>query len=238
MESQNNKSEKPLENELLECKWCGKSFRTERTLSAHVCTKKRRWSDRDMSHVRLGLRAFQMFYETATHNSKPKSQDDFIDSRYYTDFVKFGRACTLNQWLDPERYTQYLIQNSVKLSEWGKDKHYNEYIKQYVKRESGLRALERTIISMAEWAADSECDWQDYFVKATTNRCVYDIRAAKISPWAIYLSNTGEHLLKNLNDEQVKLVNEFIDPVFWKKLFDQNKQEVQAVRSACEEAGF
>ena len=33
----------------LDCKWCGKSFMSERTLAAHMCVKKRRWADREMS---------------------------------------------------------------------------------------------------------------------------------------------------------------------------------------------
>ena len=60
----------------MECKWCKKSFTTERTLSAHMCVKKRRWADKDLSHVRLGHRAFQMFYEMNTSASKPKSMED------------------------------------------------------------------------------------------------------------------------------------------------------------------
>ena len=68
-----NQLKTSLENNT--CKWCEKSFRSERTLSAHMCVKKRRFADKDLTHVRLGYRVFQMFYELNTTASKSKTAD-------------------------------------------------------------------------------------------------------------------------------------------------------------------
>lgn len=222
----------------MECKWCKKSFSSERTLSAHVCVKKRRWADKDLSHTRLGFRAYQLFYELSTNASKPKNVEDFIDSQYYEAFVKFGRACKLNEWLDPERYTEWLIKNSVKLKQWGSDQQYEKYLKDYLKKEPGLKALERTIIYLSDWSKESEAAWQDYFVKVSTPRAVYDIRSAKISPWVLYLSDTGDQLLTRFSSEQVEMVQELIDPPFWMKVFQNNKEEVNTIKQACKDANI
>ena len=93
----------------LTCKWCEKSFRTERTLSAHMCPRKRRWADKDMTHVRLAHRTFQIFYEINTNSTKPKTQEDFIRSQYYEGFTKFGRSCILNEYMEPEKFAEWLI---------------------------------------------------------------------------------------------------------------------------------
>lgn len=222
----------------MECKWCKKSFTSERTLVAHMCVKKRRWSDKDLSHVRLALRAFQMFYELSTTSTKSKSAEDFIQSQYYEAFVKFGRACKFNEWLDPERYTEWLIKNAVKLKDWPSDKKYETYLREYLKKEPGLKALERTIIYLAEWSKENDHNWQDYFVSVTTPRAVYDIRAAKISPWVLYLSNTGDQLLTRLSSEQVEMIKELIDPPFWMKVFQTNKEEVNTIKQACKDANL
>ena len=140
----------------MKCKWCGKEFQSERTLSAHMCVKKRRWADRDMSHIRLGHRAFQMFYELNTSAKEPKSMEDFIMSQYYEAFVKYGRACQVNEWLQPERYTEWLIKNGVKLKQWTSDRQYDKFIKDYVRKEPGLKALERTIVYLAKWSEDDQ----------------------------------------------------------------------------------
>ena len=222
----------------MECKWCNKSFTSERTLSAHMCVKKRRWADKDLSHVRLGHRAFQMFYEMSTNSTKSKSVEDFIHSQYYEAFVKFGRACKFNEWLYPERYTEWLIKNGIKLKDWPSDKKYETYLREFLKKEPGLKALERTIIYLSEWSKEQDYSWQDYFVSVTTPRAVYDIRAAKISPWVLYLSNTGDKLLTRLSSEQVEMIKDLIDPPFWMKVFQTNKEEVNTIKQACKDANL
>lgn len=220
------------------CKWCEKNFTNERTLATHMCVKKRRWADKDMTHVRLGFRVFQMFYELNTAASKPKTVEDFIQSQYYTGFVKFGRSCVKNEYLSPEQFAEWLIKQGKRLSDWSKDSLYDEFLLEYVKKESGMRALERNIIYLSAWAEEHRCNWQQYFTVVSTFRAVYDIRSAKISPWLIYLSSTGDQLLVRFNDEQVKMVEHIIDAGFWMKLFSTNKEEVREVKHTCEVAGI
>jgi len=220
------------------CKWCEKTFSSERTLSAHMCPKKRRWADKDMTHVRLGYRVFQMFYELNTNTSKTKSSEEFIQSQYYEGFVKFGRSCIRNEYLDPEKFAEWLIKNGKKLKDWCKDSLYEEYLLEYVKKESGIRALERSIMYLAEWGKEHNSPWQDYFKVVSAPRAVYDIRAAKISPWLIYLSNTGDQMLTKLNSEQVKMIEHIIDAPFWIKLFAKNKEEVKEIQNTCRVANI
>lgn len=222
----------------MKCKWCGKEFQSERTLSAHMCVKKRRWADRDMSHIRLGHRAFQMFYELNTSAKEPKSMEDFIMSQYYEAFVKYGRACQVNEWLQPERYTEWLIKNGVKLKQWTSDRQYDKFIKDYVRKEPGLKALERTIVYLSKWSDENDKAWQNYFTEVSPSRAVHDIRAAKVSPWVIYLSGTGNKLLERFNDEQVAMIDEMIDPPFWMKLFTASKEEVKTIKQTCKDANI
>jgi hypothetical protein len=179
-----------------------------------------------------------MFYDMSVMNSKPKSLEDFIRSQYYEGFTKFGRACIFNEWLYPEKYAEHLIKNGVKLADWSKDKIYDKYLLEYVKRETGLRAMERTIMYLTDWATETGKPWQDYFKVVSTNRAVYDIRAGKISPWLLYLSETGDQLLTRFSEEQVKMIDEIRDPNFWLKIFKENTTEVAEVQDMCEAAGI
>ncbi|MDC1040545.1 hypothetical protein OAQ62_01995 [bacterium] len=222
----------------MECKWCKKSFKSEKTLAVHMCVKKRRFADKDMSHIRLSHRAFQMFYELNTSAKEPKSIEDFIMSPYYESFVKFGRACQVNEWLAPEKFTEWLIKNGVKLKQWISDAQYDKFLKEYVRKEPGLKALERSIIYLAEWSEDNNTGWQTYFTEVTPARAVFDLRSGKISPWILYLSETGGSLLERFNDEQIKMIDDIIDPPFWMKLFSNNAEEVKEVKQTCKEANL
>jgi len=116
---------------------------SERTLAAHMCIKKRRWADKDLTHTRLGYRVFQMFYEMNTTAKNPKTQEEFIQSQYYEGFVKFGRSCLTNEYLQPEKFAEWLIKTGKKLKDWSKDSLYDEFLLTYVKKEPGMKALER-----------------------------------------------------------------------------------------------
>ena len=222
----------------MECRWCKKSFKSETTLAVHMCVKKRRFADKEMTHIRLSHRAFQMFYDLNTSAKHPKTMEDFILSPYYESFVKFGRACQVNEWLQPEQFTEWLIKTGVKLKLWISDAQYDKFLKEYVKKEPGLKALERTVIYMAKWGEENNKDWQSYFVNVSPSRAVYDIRSGKVSPWVLYLSNTGGTLLERFNDEQVKMIQDNIDPPFWMKLFKKNKDEVAEIKETCERANL
>ena len=222
----------------MKCKWCGKEFKSEKTLAVHMCVKKRRFADKDMSHIRLSHRAFQMFYELNTSAKEPKSIEDFILSPYYESFVKYGRACQVNEWLAPEKFTEWLIKNGVKLKQWVSDAQYDKFLKQYVRKEPGLKALERTIIYLAEWSKDNNLPFQTYFTEVSPSRAVFDLRAGKVSPWVLYLSETGDSLLKRFNDEQIQMIDDVIDPPFWMKLFSSNAEEVKEVKQTCKDANL
>ena len=222
----------------LTCKWCDKSFRTERTLAAHMCPRKRRWADRDMTHVRLAYRTFQMFYEMNTNSSKPKTMEDFIRSQYYEGFTKFGRSCIRNEYMDPEKFAEWLIREGKKLQDWNKDKMYNDYLLEFVKKEPGMRALERTIKYFATWAEENDTDFNEYFRTVSTPRAVHDIRSAKVSPWVLHLSESGVELLGRMSNEQVEMIKPLIDTHFWVRVFTKSKEETDEVEAMCIQAGL
>lgn len=222
----------------LTCKWCDKSFRTERTLAAHMCPRKRRWADRDMTHVRLAYRTFQMFYEMNTTSTKSKTMEDFIRSQYYEGFAKFGRSCIRNEYMDPEKFAEWLIRNGKKLQDWNKDQMYNDYLLEFVKKEPGMRALERTIKYFATWAEENDTDFNQYFRTVSTPRAVHDIRSAKVSPWVLHLSESGVELLARMSNEQVVMIKPLIDTEFWVKVFMKSKEETDEVEAMCTQAGL
>lgn len=237
MDTMTNQSKTSSESKPV-CKWCEKSFSSERTLSAHMCIKKRRWADKDLTHIRLAYRVFQMFYELNTTASKPKTIEDFIRSQYYEGFVKFGRSCLRNEYLHPEKFAEWLIKNGKKLADWCKDKLYDEFLLDYVKKEPGMKALERTIIYLNSWAEETGNDWNSYFKEVSTPRAVYDIRACKVSPWILYLSVTGDQLLTRFSDEQVKMIEHIIDASFWMGVFKKSKEETKEIQETCNYANL
>ena len=61
-----------------------------------------------------------------------------------------------------EKFAEWLI-NSKKLADWHKDKLYDEFLLLYVKKEPGIRALERTIIYLSRMGQKNNKDYFEYF---------------------------------------------------------------------------
>lgn len=222
----------------LTCTYCKKTFMSERTLSAHMCPQKRRHTDKDLTHVRLAFRTYQKFYEINMHNAKTKTYEEFAESKYYTGFVKFGRKMVKEDLLEPNNYAEWLIRESVKLADWTKDATYDIYLKELIKKEPAQRGIERSVKCMQAWGEEKSEDWADYFRKVAPQLAVYHIRGGKISPWFLFLSESGQELWGKFNSEQVELIKDIADPGFWKRIFLKNTEEVNLVQDIAEASGL
>lgn len=219
-----------------ECKFCNKGFSTERTLSAHMCPKKRRWTDRNTPGAKLGFRVFQRFYELSTSSTKPKTEMEFIKSQYYTAFVKFGRFLIEINPIDAEGFITFVIEKSIPLDKWTRTEAYESYLFEFIQKERPERAIERTIISMSEWAKDNESVYNEFFQKVHPVEATFMIKSGHISPWVLYLADSAEYLFNRLNDEQGTIIGTVIDPEFWQKEFSRRRDDVRFIRGILKEA--
>ena len=113
-----------------------------------------------------------------------------------------------------------------------------KYLNQYVKKEPALKAIERTILTMTEWGKEHNTDLQNYFKQVTTPLAVYHIKAGKISPWLMFLTESGHGRWTKFNKEQIDMIKDIADPVFWRDLFRKNPEEVQTVQEISEQANI
>lgn len=220
------------------CRYCEKGFSSERTLSNHMCVKKQRFLDKDSVGSRLGYRSFQIFFEVSTNTKKPKTIEDFINSPYYLSFVKFGRYLATLDPLDSENFIKYLCLNSVKLNDWNKEAIYYEYVVDYIKKEGVERALERSVVYIAEWCDDKDIPIQDFFKVLSTFEATLILQRGRISPWVLYAANSAGDLLESFNEEQIKMIGKLIDPSFWQGKFNRMPEDFEFAMSVMDGAGL
>ena len=120
-----------------------------------MCEKKRRWLQKDEKRVRYGLYAFQRFYKLSAGAKKDKTYEEFCSSPYYNAFVKFGSFISNVQPLYPEKYIDYVVTSGVKLDHWCRDEMYEKYALDLILNENVETALERSIMTMTEWANEN-----------------------------------------------------------------------------------
>jgi hypothetical protein len=223
------------------CKYCGKSFAKESTLTSHLCEQKRRWQQEKETGVQLGLRAYLRFYEYAQGSAKLKSYADFATSPYYIAFVKFGRHLVGIRAVNPANFIDWLLKNNKKLDYWTKDSFYEEWLREYIKREAVQDALERALKEMTEYAEshpELKNGFKDYFRYGNVNRICHHIASGRISPWVVFNCDSGVGFLDGLSEEQVEIILPYIDPDYWQKKFRDYMSDTEWTKDILEKAGL
>ena len=222
------------------CKYCGKEYRKESTLAAHLCENKRRWQQEKEIGVQFGLQAYLRFFEMTQGSAKLKSYADFVDSPYYSAFVKFGRHIVAIRAVNPRMFIDWVIKENKKLDHWTHEKVYVEYLHAYLKKEAVQDALERALTEMQEYADETKtlASFKDYFRYGNSNRVCHHISTGRISPWVVFNCDSGVEFLSNLSEEQVAIILPWIDPDFWQRKFADYVADTEWVKMILKEAGL
>ena len=211
-----------------ECKFCKTKFHKEITLQTHVCVKKRRNMEIDTPASRFGFRTYQRFYELTMAAKKPKTVQEFIDSPYYIDFVKFGNHLANLKPVYPEKFIEFVIKNSVDLKNWTKDYVYY----------TATAATDRTIVEIVEWTATNNVAFNKFFSHISANEAAHMIRSGKISPWVLYLSESGGSLMDSFTADHTPIIGSIIEPGVWMRKFKQNDDDVTYIKTLLAQAGL
>lgn len=220
------------------CEYCNKSYTKESTLVAHLCEPKRRWLQKDEKRVQLGFYAFQRFYRLSAGAKTDKTYDEFVKSSFYNAFVKFGSFVNNVRPLYMEKYIDYVVTSGIKLDQWCKDELYEKYAIELIRKEGVETALERSINTMVAWAAEHNSVYNHYFNYVSLNKLTWDIRDGKISPWLVLNCKSGKTALGKLNNEQLNMLTNILDPQHWAVRFKRQPKDVELVKQISQEAGL
>lgn len=203
-----------------------------------MCEKRRRYADRDHKHVRMGFAAYGKFYEVNYRRRKQKTFDEFVDSRFYSGFVAFGRYLDEINAINPTAFVDFLLKLGLPLDQWRSPTVYETYVRELNKRESPDAAVERNLLLMQQWSVDSGEHWTDFFRKIKPPLATLWIKSGRISPWVLFVAASAEDLFARMSDEQMHLVQSVLDPVFWGAKLKTHQSEVDGIRAILDEAGL
>lgn len=220
------------------CKFCGKSFKREKTLTVHLCEQKRRWLNKDEKYAKIATMAYQRFYELSLAGKKTPTYEELSKSSYYLAFTKFGKYILNIKAVSPEDYIDFVIKNSIALDKWCSDSVYNRYIFELNKRESVERALERTMLYIMDWSKEKHESVDVFFRKVSRPRLIHAIKSGRISPWVIFNCDSGMDFMAEFSDSELELVKDAMDPEFWSRKFSVRKDDVIFAQDVLGKAGL
>ena len=223
------------------CKYCKKEFKKESTLAAHLCEPKRRHQQQNETGVQLGFKTYLRFYELTQGSAKLKTYEDFVASPYYMAFVKFGRYLVAIRCINTGSFIDWLLKNNKKIDYWTKEAFYLEWMREYLKKENVKDALERALKEMQDLADDDSKlngEFNNYFRQANANRICQHIANGRISPWIVFNCTSGVEFLETLNEEQLSMIIEWIDPDYWQRKFTDYMADTEWAKHILRQAGL
>lgn len=229
------KTEETLENQ---CEFCKKVFKRESSIVNHTCEGKRRWLDKDLQSNRIGFQTWLVFYDKNTMAKKPRTYSDFIKSPYYLAFVKFGAYCVNAHVFNPIRYSEWLITNKVSVDSWTTDTNYNKFLIDFLKFEDPFDAIYRSVETTVQLSEIENVKSSDVLKYGNTNRICQYITNAKISPWMLYQSDSGKFFLERLNETQIKLIFDYINPEAWAIKFVKYPEQTKTIKELLKVGGY
>lgn len=220
-----------------QCRFCGKAFTRERTLSSHMCERKRRWMNKDESASRIAFSVWLDFMKYVSPNTKKeKTIDDFIRSADYIGFVKFANYLIELRPLESDKFTHWLFKMGVRLTDWTKPGTYQLYVQEAAKKETAERALERTILAMTEWGDKTGNRWQTFFDSVAPATALNMVTMGRISPWIIYSTEAAQRLLDRMEPGQIDTIAKHVDTKWWIKKIKQDMKQVQWMNTILTQA--
>jgi hypothetical protein len=222
------------------CEFCKRTFAEEGAFINHACEKKRRWMNRDLPAERMAFVAWSRFYELSQARSganTKRSHREFIDSRYYQGFLRFGRYIVDINMVSPGDYVDYVIRANIPLDKWISDQVYRAFLEEFTRKEQPERALERMIRIMQDWAGETGSPWHEFFREVSPNHAIHLIQAGRISPWVLYNSQSAVDLLDRCTPEQLAIITSWAPVPQWKIRFNKHPEEVRFIRETLESAG-
>lgn len=220
------------------CEFCNRIFVRETSIAKHMCEYKHRWLEKDKRSNQIAFQAWLEFYKLNTLSKKLRTYADFIKSAYYIAFVKFGSYCVDTNVLNVNQYIHYLLKNNVKIDQWNTDTNYTKFLISYLKEEDPLDAIKRSVETTIELAVYENIQNKDLLRYGNKNKICYNITTGKISPWMLYHSNSGLKFLDNLDETQVKMIIDYINPEQWAIKFKRDNDIVKVVKELLNIAGY
>jgi hypothetical protein len=131
-----------------------------------------------------------------------------------------------------------LLNNKIKIDNWNSDTNYTKFLVSYLREEDAMDAIARSLETLINMSPTEKISTKDILRYGNRNRICYAITTGKISPWMLYQSESGKQFLDELDETQVKMIVDYINPELWAVKFKRNPEVVKQVKELLRETGY
>jgi hypothetical protein len=217
------------------CKYCKRSFENADAANKHYCDNMRKAEFLRTPKGRAAYTYYQSWLKLSRH-SVVTSEETFLNSRYFSTFVKFIDYS--NSMLLPSKssFIKYMAEKKILPTFWCSDEIYINYIQNLDATYTPMQQADETVRTLHELADIFECKPDGVFEHLEAGDCIKLLRARRLTPWVLLFSKKfHNYLLFKLTAEQRLLLQTIIDPNLWKTKFKNRPMDVEKMKKFAEE---
>ena len=128
-----------------------------------------------------------------------------------------------------------MIKNNYKMPAWNKDSTYEYFVKMNMRQETIDEAIEKTIKFIDKWSYENHSQWNDFFDVISGQQVLDWLRGGRISPWVFFTSEKAQNLMGRMTDEQLILLDKYIDVKWWMQVMRRKAKDKQFVEQIVKE---
>lgn len=216
----------------MKCEFCNKTFKRESTIISHRCVRKQRWVERDEKYMIMALELWVIFNNvTCSLTNRKLDFKTFIYTKECNAFVALAQHLIALRPISNRDFAVYLFRNNVPAKDWVKDSVYRQFVQTFVRKEQPMKGLERSLKTIYSWAEENEMAKTEFYKNVGPGTFVSMISNGRFSPWMFFLSSHIEDVICRLSQEQMRLINPYINPKLWAVNINKYQSEVKAIRT-------
>lgn len=222
----------------MKCEFCKKTFVRESSFFKHACAKKKRWIARNEPYAKLAYQAWLRFHEITGSAKKERLYKEFITKTEFKAFEDLANYILSINPVSKSGYITYIFEHNIPANKWCSDNSYHAFLKEYIRKETPEVALTRSLKFIDSWSYDNQSKIVDFFKEVHPGQAVTFLRLGRLSPWMLYLCESANFLLERFSEEQVLMIQEYLDPKIWNLKMKRHELEVKNIRMVLEGYGI
>ena len=221
---------------MYECKFCKKQFFNERAFMKHECTQMRRSYE---IQTIVGQKAYGLYkYWLEKQRRKPPAIEGFLNSSYYSSFIKFVQWVGETAIPDPTLYVEEMVKNKIAPALWRRNEAYQMFLEYMDKKSDPYTQVSISVDTILLFSEGLEIPPGDVFKFLSIHDIIQLIHQRRLSPWLLFCSTKFKEWLNSLQEGERNELMKIIGINFWSQKLEKSQKEVTEIREIAKVLGI
>jgi hypothetical protein len=218
------------------CNFCKKVFVHEKVFLKHKCREKQKSED---IKTPIGQAAYAYYNEwMRAKKHSQQSIETFIQSKYFDSFKRFAENVIKLNIAYPKAFIKLMTRDNHNPMMWHRDEYYSIYLRWADTELSPIKAVEKTVDRLEKICISENVEMPKIFEHLGQRRILEQVRLRVFSPCVLFNSSEFIKVFETFEQNEKCMFENVANPEYWKKVFTENRELRNDIKTFIEELGL